>query len=175
MERNQFTFYVSFYKTIQRIKGKAARAEAYDAICAYALNGVQPDLEKMPVAAAMAVESALPSLDASRRKAENGSQGGSAKQTESKTEANDKQTVSKAEANDKQTVSKAEANAKQTGSKIEDKIEIKNKIEHKCSLTPPYGGGRRRKVPNGSAGTAPLGAEEEAALAKMLRGVKTDA
>lgn len=42
MERSQFTFYESFYRAVRRIKKKADRAEAYDAICAYALYGTEP-------------------------------------------------------------------------------------------------------------------------------------
>ena len=41
--RTQFTFYESFYKAISRIKKKADRADAYDAICKYALTGIEPD------------------------------------------------------------------------------------------------------------------------------------
>lgn len=156
MERNQFTFYVSFFKTIRRIRSKTARADAYDAICNYALNGVMPDLEKMSGAAAMAFEAAQPSLRAGRRKAENGSLSGVVRQTASKTEANDEQTESKIKGKDKD--------------KVEDKIKNKNK----CSLYPPRSGGARERakpaVTSGPAGTAPLGEIEREALAAMLKG-----
>ena len=36
-ERKQFTMYESIYKALQRIRKKPDRADAYDAICAYAL------------------------------------------------------------------------------------------------------------------------------------------
>lgn len=72
MERGQFTFYASFYKAIRRIRNKAARADAYDAICAYALDGTEPDMEKLSDAAAIAFEIAQPILEAGRRKAESG-------------------------------------------------------------------------------------------------------
>lgn len=101
MERTQFTFYDSFFKAISRIKKKADRADAYDAICAYALYGEEPDLETMSDSAAIAFELSKPNLDASRRKAQNGSKGGSSRQTESKSEANDKQTESKNKKEDK--------------------------------------------------------------------------
>ena len=86
MERGQFTFYESFYKAIRRIRKKSARADAYDAICAYALEGIAPELESLDDAAAIAFEVAQPVLQASRRKAESGSKGGCVKQTASKTE-----------------------------------------------------------------------------------------
>lgn len=153
MERNQFTFYVSFFRTIRRIRSKTARADAYDAICDYALNGVMPDLEKMTGASDMAFEAIRPSLEAGRRKAVCGSLGGSVKQTESNGEANDKQTESKIKNKDK------------------DKNKIKDK--NKCSLYPPRSGGavgrKKTGVPTGSAGTAPLGEIEQAALEEMLR------
>ena len=91
MDRTQFTFYESFAQSIRRIKNKAARADAYDAICNYALYGLEPDLDKLPDAAAIAYIGAKPNLDASRKKAESGKRGGSVKQTESKDEANGKQ------------------------------------------------------------------------------------
>ena len=95
MDRTQFTFYDSFFRSISRIKNKSARCDAYDAICRYALTGEEPDMDAMSDAAAIAFEGAKPNLDASRRKAESGKKGGECKQTESKTEANGKQTESK--------------------------------------------------------------------------------
>lgn len=112
MERTQFTFYDSFFRSISRIKNKSARCDAYDAICRYALNGEEPDLDAMPDAAAIVFEGAKPNLDASRRKAESGKKGGECKQTESKPEANGKQTESK--------------------NKNKDKNKDKNKNKDKC-------------------------------------------
>ena len=100
--RSQFTFYRSFFEAVFKIKNKAARAEAYDAICKYALFNDAPDVDKMSDAAAIAFMLIKPNLDASRRKAKSGKSGGSSKQAESKSEANSKQSGSKTEANDKQ-------------------------------------------------------------------------
>lgn len=91
MDRKQFTFYESFYKAVSRIKKKADRCDAYDAICSYALFGDAPDLDKLSDAAAIAFELIKPNLDASRKKASSGKTGGSSKQTASKPEANQKQ------------------------------------------------------------------------------------
>ena len=94
MERSQFTFYESFFRAVSRIRKAADRAAAYDAICAYALYGTDPDMDKLPDAAAIAFEVARPNLDASRRKASNGKRGGELKKPEangSKPEANGKQ------------------------------------------------------------------------------------
>lgn len=97
MERTQFTFYDSFSRAISRIKSKAARCDAYDALCKYALYGIEPEIDKMPDSAAIAFELIKPNLDASRRKAQSGSVGGKAKQAASKEEANTKQTPNKKE------------------------------------------------------------------------------
>lgn len=95
--RGQFTFYASIYASASRIRNKAARADFYDAICAYALNGTEPDLDKLSDAGAVGFLSAKPNLDASRRKAKSGKAGGSTKQTGSKPEANGKQSASEKE------------------------------------------------------------------------------
>ena len=119
--RSQFTFYDSFYRALSKIKKKADRADAYDAVVAYALTGEEPDLDKMPDAAAIAFEVIRPNLDAARRKAANGKQGGkSRKQSGSKTEAN---------------ASKVEANGKQE--KEQDKEQDKDKEQMLYTPIPP--------------------------------------
>lgn len=115
MERTQFTFYDSFARSLSRIKKKADRADAYDAIVFYALYGQEPDMDKLSDAAAIAFEVIRPNLDASRRKAENGKQGGRPKkQTESKPKANE---------------STGEANRKQE--KEQDKEQVKEQDKDK--------------------------------------------
>ena len=110
MERTQFTFYESFFRALSRIKSKSARCDAYDALCKFALSGIEPDLDSMPESAAIALEVVLPNLAASRRKAESGRIGGKTKQTESKTEAD----------------------CNQGESKNKNKDKNKNKIKDKC-------------------------------------------
>lgn len=94
-ERTQFTFYASFFDAVSRIKKKADRADAYDAICAYALREEEPDFSKMSDAAQIAFLLIKPNLDSSRRKAKSGKTVGARKQTVRKMKANRKQTVSK--------------------------------------------------------------------------------
>lgn len=120
MDRKQFTFYESFASALARIKSKAARCDAYDAICNFALYGIEPDLDSIPDSAAIAFDLIRPTLEASKRKAENGKRGG-------KTEANEKQTESKTEANRKQTVSEKE------GEKENEK-EKEGEIENECYI-----------------------------------------
>lgn len=96
MERKQFTFYRSVMEGICHIKNKAARCDAYDAIIRYALDGVEPDLDKLPDAAAMAFVMVKPNLETAWKKSEAGRKGG-----ESKPQAKAKQTASKSKANPK--------------------------------------------------------------------------
>lgn len=114
MQRTQFTFYESFYKAVKRIKDPESRAQAYDAICAYALYGQEPNLDSFSDFSAIAFELIKPNLDSSRKKAENGKAGGSKKQNKSKKEANKKQ---------EQTENEKE-------NKIENEKEKENKIEN---------------------------------------------
>lgn len=132
MERTQFTFYESFFKAISRIKKSADRAAAYDAICAYALYGIEPDIDRMPDAAAIAFELSKPNLDASKRKAISGKAGGQAKQNGSKAEANGKQNASKTQANEKQ-----EQNASEKENEKENKKEKENECYIRARFTAP--------------------------------------
>ena len=133
-ERTQFTFYASFFDAVSRIKKKADRADAYDAICAYALREEDPDFSKMSDAAQIAFLLIKPNLDSSRRKAKSGKNGGSTKQMASKAEANSEQSGSKAEANDKQ---------EQPASEIENEKEREK--ENECYPPNPLAGGSEKK------------------------------
>ena len=65
--RTQFTFYDSFYRALSRIKKKADRADAYDAIVVYALTGEEPDLDKLPKKVAAVFLENRPLMDLDRR------------------------------------------------------------------------------------------------------------
>ena len=69
MERGQFTFYRSFFVAISRIRKKSARADIYDAVCRYALDGVLPDMDKLEDAPAIVFDLIRPVLHAGYRKA----------------------------------------------------------------------------------------------------------
>jgi hypothetical protein len=50
MPRKQFTFYQSFYETIEKLPTKSAKLQAYRAVCQYALYGeplAQEELKPM--------------------------------------------------------------------------------------------------------------------------------
>ncbi len=69
MERKQFTFYRSFYEAVSRIRRKTVRAEVYDAICRFALNGERPGLEDFPPEGEVALMLIMPVLESGRKKA----------------------------------------------------------------------------------------------------------
>lgn len=157
MEREQFTFYSSFARAVKRIRKAADRAAAYDAIVDYALSGIEPDMEKMPDTAAIAFELVRPNLDASRRKAENGKNGGRPKakgkqtdssedfasadgeskqnQSENKPKANE--TEPKANGKQEQTEPKANRKQEQTANKKEKEKEKEGEKENECSISLP--------------------------------------
>jgi hypothetical protein len=124
--RNQFTFYASFYEAAQMIKNKQNRCLLYDALCRYALDGAEPDMSKLPDSVAVAFITAKPNLDASRKKAQSGKQGGS----------KPKQTASKPQANE----SKPENRASEKENEKERENEIEKEVENDCSNPPSFNG-----------------------------------
>lgn len=132
MQRTQFTFYESFFKAVTRIKKKQDRADAYDMICSYALYQIEPDLDSVPDAVAIAFDLLRPVLDKAKERSESGKKGGG------KPEANAKQTVSKPEANAKQNASSPEAPAKlgeiPSKKEKEKEKENENEVEKECEV-----------------------------------------
>lgn len=118
--RQQFTFYESFFKAICRIKKKADRADAYDIICNYALNQIEPDLESVSDSVAIVFDLLRPVLEKANAKAKSGEKGGT-----------------KPKANGKQNESKPQAKAKQTASYIEGEVEREVEEEIENILPPP--------------------------------------
>lgn len=129
--RKQFTMYESIYKALQKIRNKKDRADAYDAICAYALYNKEPDLETVSDAVAIAFELTRPVLDSARKKAESGKQGGS------KPKAKGKQTVREKENEEEKEVESEKEN------EIEEEIE-------KESLSLSAAGGDRARASEAS-------------------------
>lgn len=121
--RNQFTFYRSYYDAIQALS-KRDQSALILAVCAYAIYEEEP--KGLSNAAFTAFNLIKPTLDAGRKKAENGSRGGSV--STSKAQANDKQTVSKTEANCKQGESASE---KEREKEIEYEYEVEVEVEGK--------------------------------------------
>lgn len=76
MHRTQFTFYESFFESIENLRSNKAKLQAYQLICAFALNGDMPDLEAVSPGAATVFRMARPILDTARKKAQAGQKGG---------------------------------------------------------------------------------------------------
>ena len=68
MNRKQFTFYESFAAAISRIRIKSARCDAYDAVVNYAIRGVEPDMDALPDAVAIAFDLIRPTLDTAAKR-----------------------------------------------------------------------------------------------------------
>ena len=101
--RGQFTFYRSFWEAVQSLP-KKDRLPVLEAIISYALDGTTPSgLTQSQSAFFLLVK---PNLDASRKKAANGKQGGS----------------------------KPKANGKQNASKKENEIEIEKEVENEIEI-----------------------------------------
>ena len=69
--RDSFVFYRSFFEALQDVPTEE-RSCIYDAICAYSLNDVEPELTGMQLAIFKLIR---PNIDANKRKYENGKKG----------------------------------------------------------------------------------------------------
>jgi hypothetical protein len=70
MERKQFTFYRSFFESIENLRTKKEKAEAYRIICDYALNGKEPEQSAITPMVAMLFEIVRPVLDTAHKRAQ---------------------------------------------------------------------------------------------------------
>ena len=68
MKRKLFTFFRSFFEAMLRLRTKKDKADAYDILCNYALNGAEPDLTKVSPQIATAFEFARPVLDTAAKR-----------------------------------------------------------------------------------------------------------
>ena len=94
--RESFVFYRGFYEALKDVDPDT-KAAAIDALCAYALDGIEP---KCSGAVSIFFKMARPQIDANNRRYENGKRGGRPKnQTETKQEPNRNQTETTAEPN----------------------------------------------------------------------------
>jgi hypothetical protein len=119
--RDSFIFYRSFFESTLPLN-KEEKAELFDAICRYALDAEQINLQGFPQAMFSLIK---PQLDANRKKWLNGCK----EKTKSKEESIDEQEISKTEAKNKQTVSKPEGNVN-----VNDNVECKSQSESKLKI-----------------------------------------
>ena len=145
--RDSFIFYRSFYQSAKKLP-KEDKAELFDAICSYALDGELVEMSVVPEAIFTVIK---PNLDANRRKWENGCK---EKKKGSKEESESKQEISKPEANQKQEISKNEASQKQIVSKpegnvnkdVNEDVECKSKIINTSDLLNSLKENTREKI-----------------------------
>ena len=142
MERKQFTWYRSYYDALKEIPAEEFRAIVL-AVCAYALDGEEPELSGVARAIFTLIR---PTLEVGRSKAENRSRAEqtslSAEQGSNKREQTDnkrKQTDNKR----KQTDNKQE----QTRKEKEKEKEIEKESENYSYCSPPPPSGPKRFVP----------------------------
>ena len=89
--RDSFIFYRSFFESFDGLS-KKDKLLLFDAICNYALNDIEPQLNGVPLAMFKLLK---PQLDANTRRYENGLKGGRPKKTEAKPNENQKETKPK--------------------------------------------------------------------------------
>ena len=70
MQRNQFTFYRSFWETIENLPTNKEKLQAYQVICGYGLDGIEPDLKTKKPTAATVFQIAKPILQTAHQRAE---------------------------------------------------------------------------------------------------------
>lgn len=145
IERKQFTFYRSYYESISALPDDE-QLKLYKAICAYALN---EELNEMSGVVFAMFNIIKPTLDSSRKKAENGAAGGHAgegKEKQRKSKPKAKNSKNKAKENQVESESKDKAmyeeKQDESNSEIKNENEIENKIDieienKKKSFIPP--------------------------------------
>ena len=82
--RDSFIFYRSFFESFEGLS-KKDRLILFEAVCNYALNDIEPELNGIPLAIFKLLK---PQLDANIRRYENGCKGGRPKKTETKPKQN---------------------------------------------------------------------------------------
>ena len=117
--RDSFVFYRSFYEAAKQLPPEMYKT-VMDAICSYALNGDEPELEGVELAIFTLVK---PQIDANTKRYENGKKGGrpkgSTNQTETKQKPNNNQKRTEPESNVNVNVNENE-NVKNINKKKED-------------------------------------------------------
>ena len=86
--RDSFIFYRSFFESFEGLS-KKDRLILFEAVCNYALNDIEPELNGIPLAIFKLLK---PQLDANIRRYENGCKGGRPKKTETKPKQNQTKT-----------------------------------------------------------------------------------
>ena len=70
MRRNQFTFYRSFWESIEKLPTNKEKLQAYQMLCGYALEKTEPDLDAAKPSAAAVFRICRPILETAHQRAE---------------------------------------------------------------------------------------------------------
>ena len=161
MEREQFTFYRSYFEAIHSIKNVKDRAAIYDAIADYALNEVEPSLSNVPLAIFKLVK---PTLDAARNKAQNRIN----KKTNQEQNGNKRETKHKQKRKEKEGEREKESEKEEEGEREREKEEEgerEREREDECPLPP---------TPSSKKPTAKKPTAEEVNAYAKANGLKVD-
>lgn len=142
MERKQFTWYRSYYDALKEIPAEEFRAIVL-AVCAYALDGEEPELSGVARAIFTLIR---PTLEVGRSKAENRSRAEQTPLSAEQTGSRQEQTKNKPEQTQnkrKQTDNKPE----QTRKEKEKEKEREKESENDSYCSPPPPSGPKRFVP----------------------------
>lgn len=70
MERKQFTFYRSFWEAIENLPTNKEKLQAYQILCAYALDRQEPQISAVKPSAATVFQIARPILERAHERAQ---------------------------------------------------------------------------------------------------------
>ena len=143
MERKQFTWYRSYYDALKEIPAEEFRAIVL-AVCAYALDGEEPELSGVARAIFTLIR---PTLEVGRSKAENRSR---AEQTPLSTEQDSnkrKQTENKRKQTDNKPEQTRKEKEKEKEREVEGEVEREEESENDSYCSPPPPSGPKRFVP----------------------------
>lgn len=107
MSRESFVFYSSFYNAIKALPSKEEKVKLFEAICEYAIENNEVELDGTTAAMFMLVK---PQIDANNRRYENGKKGGRPSKKETETEPNNNQKETETKPKGNQTETKPEPN-----------------------------------------------------------------
>ena len=137
-QRKGFTFYRSFAEAIELLPD-AEQLVAYKIIMAYSLDGIEPEVEELPLFVKMLWTAFKPNLDADRRRYENGTKGGcpkgAAKPSMIGNQNAKKQNKTETKPNQNQNKSNVNVNANVN---VNEKENVNENVEGEVAL-PPMG------------------------------------
>ena len=125
MERESFVFYRSFYEAIKR-QPKKVQANIYNAIAEYALNGSEPQDEKV-LSIFFLIK---PLIDANNQRYENGKKGGRPREYN----GDNNQEITKPKPNNNQTITETKPNNNQDVTKPKPNVNVNDNVNANANV-----------------------------------------